>query len=103
MRSEAASRRRRYSTTLGQGASLRSAPTRWPRKLSGDGGSAADIGSGRTARLSASTYGKTVRGIGPPSLDAECTAPAAAPRPPHLPGPPLPPPPSPPHRERREN
>src|SRR4030095_10109826 len=66
MRSEAASRTRRYSTTLGQGASLRSAPTRWPRKLSGDGASVAAAGAARarTARLNASIFGRGLQGIG---------------------------------------
>src|SRR5215210_194645 len=83
MRSEAASRRRRYSTTLGQGASLRSAPTLWPRKLSGETGPAARAGAGtdsmdRTDRLSVSTYGRGQRGIGVlPSVTPESTVGAA--------------------------
>src|SRR5881227_1162564 len=66
-RSEAASTRRRYSTTLGQGASLRSAPTRWPRKLSGVGTSAAVDGGVRagTARHSTARIGR-IRRIGSP-------------------------------------
>src|SRR5215210_5960296 len=90
MRSEAASRRRRYSTTLGQGASLRSAPTLWPRKLSGETGPEATAGSAATAgaasdrsdkkvRLNVKTYGRGQRDIGsPPSVTPECTVPGCS-------------------------
>src|SRR3954454_17312846 len=67
-RPDPASTRRRYSTTLGQGASLRSAPTGWPRKLSGEGIPAAADGIARVGRARHRTnrIGRVRRGIGSP-------------------------------------
>ena len=64
-RGEAASTSRRYSTTFGQGASLRSAPTSWPRKAAGGWISAAPAGAAaKSKRISA------VRGMA-----AQCSVP----------------------------
>ncbi len=67
-RSEAASTSRRYSSTFGHGASLRSAPTRWPRNSSGVGGVAAPAAP---ARQSARTVIARVRRMGTSDGSAE--------------------------------